>query len=224
MNHPRIRPGLVPVVLAAGLWGAVLAAVFLALWSLVEGVLPWQPLNGTSHFFNGPEAGLVTAVDLRHTLIGTIIHFAGAFWWAGVAWVLWRLFPALSAGVVAVVTVLLAVILDYGLLPPRFTPGWEHALSWAGVAAGFVGLGLGLWVGLALVGRRGAVPEPVARPVPPRRMAVHETPAPPTALDRMRLSPDGVLDQRQQRIDPTNAVTHDPNAENTSPDPAGDSR
>jgi hypothetical protein len=49
-------------------------------------------------------------------------------------------------------TAAIAGAVDYGLVPRRLSPGWEHALPPRGVAAGFAALGLGLALG-ALVTR-----------------------------------------------------------------------
>lgn len=46
-----------------------------------------------------------------------------------------------------------AAFVDYGMMPKRLTPGWEHAVGGRGVVAGFAALALGLLAG-ALVTRR----------------------------------------------------------------------
>lgn len=44
----------------------------------------------------------------------------------------------------AAVTATVAAAVDYLVMPRRLTPGWELAIGRPGVAATFVGLGLGL--------------------------------------------------------------------------------
>lgn len=114
------------------------------------------PLNATSHWIRGPAAGLRDGADLRHTGVGLATHQVSAMLW-GAVYGLWAAHgdekaPArLVAGALATGTIAGAV--DYGLMPRRLTPGWEHALPKAGVVAGLAGLATGLAVG-ALALRR----------------------------------------------------------------------
>jgi hypothetical protein len=39
---------------------------------------------------------------------------------------------------------MVAAVVDYGLVPKRFTPGWEDPLPIRSIAGGFAGLALGL--------------------------------------------------------------------------------
>jgi hypothetical protein len=47
----------------------------------------------------------------------------------------------------------MAVVLDYGILPRRISPGWELALSKWSMAGGFGFLGIGLAIGSAVASR-----------------------------------------------------------------------
>ncbi len=119
-----------------------------------EGKVPWQPLNGTSHWLWGARAGSVPKMDGPHTAVGAATHQASAMFWGAIfgAWI--GRSPRPGTGEIiakAAVTGAVAAVVDYGLVPRRATPGWEHAVSNRGVAAGFVGLAAGLALGALLV-------------------------------------------------------------------------
>lgn len=108
------------------------------------------PLNATSHILWGDEAALVDDADWKHTGVGQALHHASAFFW-GV------LFEALQArrtrptpaGVVtdAALTTAVAAVVDYQLVPERFTPGFEKRLSRQSLAIAYGALAAGLVMG-----------------------------------------------------------------------------
>jgi hypothetical protein len=160
-DHPPTRspsPRPAAVLAAAAFTGTVASLVsagVLALFARGEGRGPLQPLNATSHWLHGPDAGRRRGADLAHTGTGFATHHASSVFWALPLewWLATREEPDLldvAGGAAAVAATAAAV--DYGLVPRRITPGWEHAVSPAGVAAGIAGLGLGLAAG-ALLGR-----------------------------------------------------------------------
>ena len=212
-SHALTHP--IRAFLLAGAGAAVLTIAVLGALSAATGAPWWAPLNATTHVFHGGEAAQVTAADWRHTGVGTIIHVLSCFFWALVALIILLLLrrgigrglpmPWLAAGL----TVLLAALVDYGLMPSRLTPGWELELSTPGVDAGFVALGVGFMPGLLAAAR----PEEPATPP----AAVHEpTPGPVpdsmprSALDQRRHPGPDRIDQRMQRIDPAGKHTSDP--------------
>jgi len=139
-------------LISAAITGTVASVVSGALLStvaLAEGRGPLQPVNATSHWMHGPEAGRRRSADLVHTGVGYVTHHASAVFWA-LPFELWVRRSRLEGGEIlgaAGVVAAAAAVLDYGILPRKLAPGWEHALSRSGVATGFVGLALGLAAG-----------------------------------------------------------------------------
>lgn len=149
-----VRESLGDAVISAAITGTIASVVsgaILSTGACVEGKGPLQPVNATSHWLHGPAAGRRRTVDVTHTGVGYATHHASAVFWA-LPFEFWarrsRLEGAELLGAASVVAAA-AAVLDYGILPRKLAPGWEHALSRSGVAAGFVGLGLGLAVGAA---------------------------------------------------------------------------
>lgn len=152
------RSGLVGDILGAGTGAALASAAVAAAVARAEGKGALQPLNATSHWLHGPEAGRVRGVDAAHSGVGIGTHVLSALFWA-VPYAIWldrkpeRSEAEIVAG--AAVTATVAAVVDYLAMPRRLTPGWELAIGRPGVAATFVGLGLGLAGGaLAARGRR----------------------------------------------------------------------
>ncbi|MFC7704818.1 hypothetical protein ACFQXB_11490 [Plastorhodobacter daqingensis] len=140
-------------MLAAGALAGPGAALALACAARQEGKRPWQPLNGTSHWARGPGAGRRRDLDLRHTGLGAVTHHAAGLFWGMIygAWLGRRDRPGNGRILGGAVTVAaLAAVVDYGLVPRRLTPGWEHAVSPRGVALGFAGMAAGLALGAVL--------------------------------------------------------------------------
>jgi len=136
--------------------GLTSTAAVMAL-ACLEGRRPWQPLNGTSHWLWGEEAGAVTRLDARHTGIGLATNQGAAMFWGAIfgGWLAAR--PPRSRIALfrdASLLTMIAGLVDYGLVPKRLTPGWELAVSRKSVAATFAAMGLGLAVG-GLVASRG---------------------------------------------------------------------
>ena len=148
---------MAPTALASAITGTVATfAVTAALGLLAkrEGKDALQPVNATSHWLDGPRTGSRRGADLRHTGTGFLTNHAAAIFWAlPLRMILSR---NASVGEVAAKSALvsgIAALVDYGLVPRRLTPGWEHALGSRGVAAGFAALALGLFDGAMLSSR-----------------------------------------------------------------------
>jgi hypothetical protein len=106
-------------------------------------------INATSHWLWGDESLQAQKPTLRHTLIGYLTQHAASIFWATLySWVYGhrdnaKQLPQALAGGVACSAV--AYFVDYGLIPKRLTPGYEHRVSkgamvaiYAALAAGFV--------------------------------------------------------------------------------------
>jgi hypothetical protein len=113
---------------------------------------PAAPLNATSHFLWGAEAGRKDAVSLRHTGLGLATHFSASVFWA----LFYEALPkgrarALPNGALISAA---AYVTDYYIVPKRLTPGFELRLPGRALAAIYGAFALGLSVRDLL--RRGA--------------------------------------------------------------------
>jgi hypothetical protein len=149
MSMSGLRAVLGNSLVSGSIAGAVTAAV-LAVLAKAEGASPVQPINATSHWLHGDEAGRVREVDARHTGTGLATHQGACFLWAALFETLRTASPeagpARIAGDAATIATIAAIV-DYGLVPKRLTPGWEGPLPIRSVAGGFAGLALGLAIG-----------------------------------------------------------------------------
>jgi hypothetical protein len=131
---------------AAG--AASMATVMLA--AMAEGRSPLQPVNATSHWIWGDEAGRHTRPDIAHTLTGAVTNQSAAMFWGALfgAWLSSR--PPRSTAQMfrdAAAMGVIATTLDYGILPRRLSPGWELALSRPSVGLSMAAMALGLALG-----------------------------------------------------------------------------
>ena len=134
----------------SGTIASAVSAAVLALLARAEGAAPIQPINATSHWLHGEEAGRVRKIDAKHTGTGFATHHAACVLWASLFETIRAAAPDAGAARIlrdaAAVSVIAAVV-DYGLVPRRLTPGWEEPLPIRSVAGGFAGLALGLALG-----------------------------------------------------------------------------
>ncbi len=193
-------------VLRAGLCAAVFSVIVLGVLAMLGGQPFWMPLNVTTQGFFGPEVAQIRTLDLTHTGFGLAIHVASCLFWAAIAVLLLKRIGRVPLAPFG--TALLALVIDYGILPERLGPGWHLALSFPAVICGFVALGAGLWLGLSMTR-----PDPRVRREPEISPAKTRLPQDDASSgpDALRHPQPHVIDQRQQRIDPTNEVTEDPN-------------
>lgn len=108
------------------------------------------PLNAVSHVYWGDRALRQDRATLRYTGAGLATHVAAALLW-GVLYEkllgerrprpLSRLVRDTAAASAAIATV------DFGLVPERLTPGFEHRLSTPSLLGVYAALGLGLAAG-----------------------------------------------------------------------------
>lgn len=90
------------------------------------------PVNAESHVFWGDEASRHDDLSMRYTAVGAATHVGACLWWGGIYEAAmgdplhssddadWRGAAATALG---------AYVLDYHLLPRRFTPGFEKRYS-----------------------------------------------------------------------------------------------
>lgn len=102
--------------------------------------------NATSQWIWGEEARRRRRASLRHTAIGYLIHHASSIYWAVQfeSRSLRRLVRNDAARAALVASAAAAV--DYGLMPRRFTPGFEHRLPIRSITGIYAAFGFGLWI------------------------------------------------------------------------------
>jgi len=142
---------------ASGTVASVVSTVSLGLLARAEGKGALQPVNATSHWLNGDQAGSFTGADIAHTMVGYATHHAATVFWA-VLFERWigsrRPLAPLPMLQHALATSVIAAAVDYGATPRRFTPGWEFVLTKRSMAAAYGAMAVGLAVG-ALMTQRG---------------------------------------------------------------------
>lgn len=142
----------------AGSIASLLSTAVLAIAGSRQAGSPVAPTNAVSHWLWGDEALREGRPTLRHTATGYVTHHVAAVFWAGLYSLLYgRRHPAPSvpqavAGGIATSAVAFAV--DYGVVPRRLTPGFEHRLSPGAMFATYASLAAGFALGALLVKRR----------------------------------------------------------------------
>lgn len=117
------------------------------------------PLNATSHIIWGDKAARKDNVSVKYTGTGYLLNHASAIFWA-LFYELWfgrrsmlgrtnrgdagKLEPLIEPILGAAVITAEAYLIDYYLIPKRFTPGFEKRLSGKSLAAIFGVLAVGL--------------------------------------------------------------------------------
>ncbi|HJP83864.1 MAG TPA: hypothetical protein VJ835_10210 [Fimbriimonadaceae bacterium] len=121
------------------------------------------PLNATSHIVWGDEAAEHDEVDVKHTLLGTVLN-AGAMasWsllqeWLLSKWV--RKNPRVRSIAAGALTSTVAYAVDYFVVPKRLTPGFEKRLSKKSLFSTYVAFALALMVS-AFHAPKQEVPQP----------------------------------------------------------------
>jgi hypothetical protein len=118
---------------------------------------PYGPLNGPSQWVWGKSGAYKRGFSVRHTVAGYLIHHAMSIFWATL---FEKAFGRRVAGGSVLETVgcaaatsLMACIVDYKVVPGRFTPGFEKQLSRTSMAFTYGAFALAL-AAAALLARR----------------------------------------------------------------------
>lgn len=133
-----------------GLGAGLAAQTMVVAAALADGKSPARPINATSHWLWGPEAGREPGVTLRHTAVGALTNQGAALFWGTIFGLHLARHPHHAPARIlseAAMMGLVASVMDYGLLPRRLTPGWELAVSRTSVALGMAAMALGLGLG-----------------------------------------------------------------------------
>jgi hypothetical protein len=165
-------PSLAGRAVISGTIGGLAAAAAASLAGKREDGSYAAPLNATSHIIWGDEAARQDQPSLKYTLTGVLLNHASAIFWAlfyekllgkGEKRRRWhhpknwnqgaRRYRKIAAPAEeAIIKPILgsaavtagAYLLDYHLIPKRFTPGFEKRLSGKSLAVVFVALAAGL--------------------------------------------------------------------------------
>ena len=158
MRKKQESQGVLKRAIASG----TLSGLTTAATALVEGKREtgsyYAPLNATSHIIWGDEAARQDSPSLKYTLTGFLLNHASTIFWA---LFYEKLFGRHSAkydhswdrtaspplakpilGAAAVTTA--AYVIDYHLIPERFTPGFEKRLPAKSLTTIFAALAIGL--------------------------------------------------------------------------------
>ena len=134
----------------SGSVAALASTAALAAAAHMEGKASVRPINATSHWLNGSAAGSYEGFDAAHTVVGFLTNLVASIFWA-TFFEAWRVRHPTAAPLpmlreTAILSAI-AVAVDYGATPKRFTPGWELVLSKKGMTISYAGLALGLAAG-----------------------------------------------------------------------------
>jgi hypothetical protein len=158
MRKKQESQGVLKRAIASG----TISGLATATTALVEGKREtgsyYAPLNATSHIIWGDEAARQDSPSLKYTLTGFLLNHASTIFWALFYEKLFgrhsakhdhpwdrRAPPSLAEPVLGAAAVTTAAyVIDYHLIPERFTPGFEKRLSAKSLATIFAALAIGL--------------------------------------------------------------------------------
>jgi hypothetical protein len=109
---------------------------------------PVAPLNAISHILWGDKAAEQEDADVEHTVAGVALNTAAITGWAGVYELVFgrraRQGDVATAVIGGAAVAGLAYVVDYYVVPKRFTPGFEKRLSPASMLAVYATLAVSL--------------------------------------------------------------------------------
>lgn len=159
--------------LVAGATASAATAATVALAGLAETGSPWPALNAISKMVHGNHAPWRNEASWKYTGTGALLNTAAVFSWAAVYAVLrgprtrTDYARAVTAGVA---TSALAYVVDYHVVPERFTPGFERRLPDRSLGLIYAVLALGLAASELARPEAAREAERAAPPVPARRI------------------------------------------------------
>jgi hypothetical protein len=146
--------------LFSGTLSAFVSAFAAALSGKHEAASFAAPLNAISHILWGDKAAHKDSFSIKYTLTGFVLNHAAAIFWAFLYEKMFGKQPGKQKGtahnpgvektslmkpILGAATVTAgAYIIDYHLIPKRFTPGFEKRLSGKALATVFVIMAMGL--------------------------------------------------------------------------------
>ena len=147
--------GLVPSALAAGAAAVTTTTATLAWLGAHRDITCYAPFNAVSHIAWGDEAARHIEPSIKYTLTGALLNAAAVMSWAVIFERLARTRrPSVASTVAAgVATTALAYVVDYHVVPRRFTPGFELRLPKPALFPIYASLAGGLVAGTLLASR-----------------------------------------------------------------------
>lgn len=143
-------------IVLMSLWTWVLTTFAVMAWGAIEQKSLFLPANAISHMVYGDDA---FSEEPRPRLWGTglLLNGAAMIAWSCIAELMFFVFRTspgeiVSSATISIVTTLLAMIVDFHVVPKRFTPGFERVLSRSALYATYATLALGFF--LAALQRR----------------------------------------------------------------------
>lgn len=141
---------LIKDTMATGAVATTASTVLLAVLGKQENGSATSALNAVSHMLWGEEATKNDQLDAKHTLAGAGLNSAAMMAWAGVHEMMLPRNERPSVGralLAGATTAAVAYVVDYHVVPKRFTPGFEERLSRNSLAGVYVIMALSLAVG-----------------------------------------------------------------------------
>ena len=149
--------GFIAAIAISGAVTAVVGFFALGLLGLAVAGSFMAPVNAMAHWLEGAQAARPGFDAI--TLVALVTHVLASAFWAALMVLAIRLFNLRGTPVLfgaGVTTGIVALIVDYGILPRALSPGWHLVLNWPPLVAAFVlfGAGLGFGALAAFAGRR----------------------------------------------------------------------
>lgn len=119
-------------------------AVIMAWSRRVDGSVP-AGTNAASQWVWDRPARRVRAWTWRHTAVGYAIHHASSVFWA-LMFETWRQRRPARRLAKASAIATLAYVVDYHVVPPRLSPGFEHRIARPGMLMTYAVFALGLYL------------------------------------------------------------------------------
>lgn len=132
--------------LRTGLAAGMVSAAAVMVCGAAERGDAFEPMNAVSHMVHGDSVEVRRGFVPYQTMPGLTGHFAAILGWGVLfQWLLRK--SRWPCGFAAVLFTGAAWIVDYRLVPPRYTPGFEKVLSRRSVALIYASLCAGLILG-----------------------------------------------------------------------------
>ena len=133
--------------LVSGTVAAILSTLIVTLFSATGEGTAAAGTNASSQWLWGEEAHIRSGFSLRYTLLGFVIHHASSLLWACVyELVSTKSNHFTSRFLIAIGVTIFAYFVDYYVVPPRLSPGFDRHISGWGVFAAYSAFVLGLWL------------------------------------------------------------------------------
>lgn len=143
---------LVTNVLILTAWSFGATTVGLMVLGAVERRSPFAPLNAISHMFYRSEAYGVDTPTAKFLIPGVALNLAAMAGWGLLLELSYRSLHVTPANVgltvlLAIAMTVVAYVVDYHVVPKRFTPGFEYVLSIRALFGTYVILAMSLAAG-----------------------------------------------------------------------------